>query len=331
MAWFRYAETANFRRLKEGIPVGNFVVRNGTQGYKVSVWQHDARVFLTDQVDAKLGEDKGMGIWVQLGPKFIIQHTNNLHLAVKELLEGIGISGDYPINITRIDIAVDLPGVSMKDQDLNIWRFGWVGRSKLSAVYFNSRSGELETINIGSRQSAVFLRIYNKFAQAVKEGDIDYWWDVWGENLGEVTRVEWEIKPNEGGFVYERDFNTFNGFSVVELLNYLVNWGKLCIPNDSDSNNRRWKEAPFWEQLKKVVYEWANEINWPTSRKGKEFHGISEAYAKFVSGTLSGAMARFSEESPSIIRMIEGLEKYGEGFDVINKKADRKRAIYSRL
>lgn len=329
--WYRYAEKAAYRKLKQGIPVGDFVVRNGTQGYKVSVWQHDARIFLTDQVDDKLGDGNGMGIWVQLGPKFLIHHANNLQHAVRELLSGIGINSDYPISITRLDIALDIPDVSMQDQDINSWRYGWVGRSKMSANFFNSRTGALETINIGSRASAVFLRIYDKLAQAIKEGDIEYWWDAWKCFPKQVTRIEWEIKPTGGGFTMLKDFYTFNGFPVIELLNYLLKWGRLCIPNPDDSNNRRWKEDPFWKNVRTIVNEWSDGVDWLTSRKGKEFHGVSEKYVKQVSGTFSGAMARLGKDSPDMISMFDEMARYGESLDVINKKAVEKAAVYSKL
>ncbi len=67
-SWYRHAEGIEYRKLKEGIQHGDFVVRNGASCYKFSLWQHDARIFLTDQVDEKVGEGNGSGIrfsWVQ--------------------------------------------------------------------------------------------------------------------------------------------------------------------------------------------------------------------------------------------------------------------------
>jgi hypothetical protein len=72
--WFQQIEGIDYRMLKEGIASGDFVIRNGSSCYKYSLWQHDARIFLTDQVDEKVGDGNGSGVWVQLGPKFIIQH-----------------------------------------------------------------------------------------------------------------------------------------------------------------------------------------------------------------------------------------------------------------
>jgi hypothetical protein len=330
--WAKFAEGIEHRKLKEGIVVGDFVLRNGASCYKFSVWQSDARVFLTDQVDEKVGEGRGSGIWVQLGPKFLIEHANSLESAVSNLLYEIGVEGEYPIRVSRLDIAMDLFGVSMKDQEITLWQDGWVGRSKVSGVFYNSRTGDLETIYVGSRKSAVFLRVYDKIAQANKEGDIKYWIDVWKGFQGEVTRVEWQVQPGEGNFQEDiRDFSQLNGFAIRELLNYLLNWGRLCIPDLRDSNNRRWKDTPFWKNVRKMAEVWSDGVDWPTSRLGKQFHPISGAYVKFVSGTIAGAAARLSEKEPSIMGLFERLNEFGEDTKKITKKAKEKAEVFSRL
>jgi hypothetical protein len=89
--------------------------------------------------------------------------------------------------------------------------------------------------------------------------------------------------------------------------------------------------AKFWKIVVEVTQDWVVGINWPISRKGKEFKGVSEEYIKFVGGTVAGAMARMDHESPSLFNMLEGMEKRGMGLKEIQKKADEKAAIYSRL
>jgi hypothetical protein len=317
--------------LKEGIASGDFVVRGGASCYKVSVWQHDARIFFTDQVDDKVGKDKGAGIWVQLGSKFLIHHLGNLQKAVKELLAAVGVVGEYPIKINRLDVAIDLFGVNMQKQDLNLWRAGWVGRSKVSADFFNSCTGSLETINIGTRGSSIFLRIYDKQAQAIKEGDIDYWLDVWNCSPSAVTRVEWELKPKQGGFPMDlQDFSLLTGFSVRELLKYLIDWGRLCTPNSADSNNRRWEDASFWQAARALVTQFSAD-DFPISRHGKEFHGVSDAYIKFLSGTISGGMARLASQEPDLYTLFDALSNKGHDLKAIRDKAIEKAAIYSKL
>lgn len=327
--WKPHVEGVPHRKLKEGVAVGDFVLKNGASGYKFSIWQHDARAYITPEVDEKLGDGKGMGIWLQLGPKFLIHHARALKPAVNEFLEKIGVNGEYETRITRIDIAIDLFNVKLANQDINLWHEGWVGRSKVSAHHFNSRTGELETINIGSRKSAVYVRVYDKIAQAIKEGDIVYWFDVWGGSKENLTRIEWEVNPREGNFSDNlQDFSKFDGFAVRELLNYLLDWGRLCVPDETDSNRNRWQDVQLWAGVRKVAEKWSHGVDWPTSRYGKEFRPVSEAYARFVSGVISGAQARFGKNEPSFGDMLEGLEKYGETHKVIQSKAQAK---YKRL
>lgn len=330
--WYRFAKDADRHVLKRGIVAGDFVVRSGGAGYKFSLWQHDARFYLTDETDEKRGEGNGMGIRIQLGPKFLLQHITELVPIILDLLSDIGIKKQWPIHITRLDLAVDMFNTAMVDQSLKDWQENWVGRSKVSGVYFNSRTGDLETINIGSRTSAIYLRIYDKIAQAIKEGDAIYWLDVWEKSsLGEVTRVEWEIKPKKGNFSSDLvDFYKFNGFSRRELMNYLLEWGRLGIP-ENDVNRSRWKSAPFWKVIEEIKDEWALGVYWPTSRLGKEFKGISEAYIKQLSGSISGGMARLGGEEQGLIEMIDKMAEYGENLKRIKEKAKIKADIYQKL
>lgn len=331
--WYPYIKDWDSRTVKQGRVINDHVVKGGASGYRVSVWFHDARVYLTDQVDEKCGEGMGMGVWVQLGPKFLLEHINNLHEAVKVLLFGVGITKDiYPITISRLDLAVDLLGGSMQDQDIQFWSDGWVGRSKVSGVFYNSRTGRLETIYVGSRKSPVFLRIYDKLAQSIAEGDYEYWKDVWKGYTGGVMRIEWEVKPKDGNFSDDlKDFEKFNGFSIRELANYLLDWGRLCIPDFEETNRTRWEDSELWENLRGVVAEWSKDVSWPTSRYGKEFHGVSDAYIKFVSGTISGAMARLGLKDPTIYTLFEGLDNNGEPLEKITQKAKKKAEIIKRL
>jgi hypothetical protein len=331
--WYRVIKNFDSRVTRLGIPEGDFVVRGGTQGYLASVWRHDIRAYLTDRVDEKIGDGMGMGIWMQIGPKFLLDHPPGVELrkAVRDFLKDLGVKKDWPIRITRIDVAVDLFGVAISDQSVELWRQGWVGRAGVSSTYFNSESRLLETVNIGSRESAIFLRIYDKVAQAESEGDIDYWWDVWDGYSGPLTRVEWEVKPKKGGFFDIEDFSTLCEWKVVELLNKLVEWGRLCIPNPSDSNNRRWEIAEFWKLLLSVSEEWADGITWPTSRIGKTFKGVNESYMRGLAGQISTGMARLAPERPSLYNMLDELDQHGLGLVKIQKDADSKAEIFKRV
>ena len=330
--WYDLVVNVDSRKLKEGIVEGDFVIRNGACGYKVSLWNHDARIYLTDQTDDKCGDGQGMGIWIQLGPKFILENKYDLQTAVIEFLEKAGIKNKYPISITRLDVAIDLFDMSMKDQNINKWYSDWVGRSKVSAIFTNSRTGNLETIYIGSRRSPIYLRMYDKVAQSINDGDYLYWRDVWGGFEGAVTRIEWEIKPKDGNFQEDiHDFFLFDGVTLRELVNYLIDWGRLCDENPNDSNRRRWPDSKLWSDLRELVRTLNEKVESSVTRYGKDFHDVSPKYLQFVVGTLSGAIARLNENDPSFIGFYSELEKKGVSLDFINQKAKKKAEIYKRL
>ena len=83
---------------------------------------------------------------------------------------------------------------------------------------------------------------------------------------------------------------------------------------------------------REVAREFSEGVNWPTSRYGKHYHGVSEAYVKFLAGAVSGGMARFGlEQEPNMVRLIEGLEKNGHSLEAVQRDAKRKAAIIARL
>ena len=272
-----------------------------------------------------------MGIWIQLGPKFLLDNITNLHKEVYRFLFYLGVEEAYPLSVSRIDLAIDFLGMAMIDQNVTDWIEGWVGRSKLSKVIYNSRTGDLESLYVGSRKSPIYLRIYDKVAQAKEEGDYQYWLDVWKGFDGPVTRIEWEVKPKDGNFSKTITvFHEFGQTEVITLINYLMDWGRLCIPNPSDSNRNRWEEHELWKMIRRLIKKWQNGIDWPTSRYGKEFQGVSERYVKFLSGTLSGGMAKLNPHNPSLMGLLEGLDGAGEDIKKIQHIAKLKAEVVKR-
>ena len=329
--WNLYVEGVDHRKLKQGIPVNDFLITTGASGYKISLRRHDARVFLTPDVDDKRGEGKGMGIWVQLGPKYLAENFNRLQSSVWSLLREIGLKGKYPTRITRVDLALDLFGVSMQEQNLDDWKQGWVGRSKVSAQYFNSRTGDLETINIGSRKSSVFLRVYDKIAQSIKDDDLFFWFEVWKQKPEKVTRIEWEVKPNKGNFDNTvLDFSTFAGFTAYELMNYLLDWGRLCVPIENDTNRNRWPESELWKQARKVATQWTHDLG-KVSRVKQDVKPWSEAYATQLVGMIAGGMARSNPDVPNIEDVFHKLQQMGFGYNTITQKAYEKATVLKLL
>jgi len=301
-------EGVSSRERIEGISFGEYLIRGGGNGYKVSVWCGDARAYLTDEVDSKRGDGKGMGIHLQLGPKFLRKYKDDLYKAVIHFLRNLGIRKEYPMRISRIDLAVDLVGISLNEVKVLDWQEGWVGHSSKFSFYTERRN--METINIGSRISTIYLRIYDKKLQARSEGDLDYWQAVWGDTQAPVTRVEWEVKTIAACFLALEDFKEFDGVRLRQLANYLLTWGRLAIRSDEDGNKTRWKTHPFWIEVEKVVKNWIGNTEGVLSREVKMVQ-FSEGYANSLAGNITGGMARACPDDPTIDAMFGALEEFG--------------------
>jgi hypothetical protein len=126
------------------------------------------------------------------------------------------------------------------------------------------------------------------------------------------------------------DFWKLRSKKIAELLNYLVAWGRLCVLNPNDSNKRRWELVEFWEIVTSAADVWDDGIYWPTSRRSKEFKGVSEEYIRGVAGTVSGAMARLNPEKPTLFSMLDEMDEYGSGLEEIQKDAEKKADVFSR-
>ncbi len=175
------------------------------------------------------------------------------------------------------------------------------------------------------------MRIYDKRAQAIKDNDFLFWLDVWGGVNEEVTRVEWEVKPSDGNFGFDlQDFSQFNGFTARELLNYLIDWGRLAEADSQDTNRNRWPDSEFWQGIREVSAQWADGVDWPITRFRHTMKPLSEAYVTQAAGVLSGAMARCNPDNPNLMDMLEEFKHFHNGLETLKHKARAKSEIIKR-
>ncbi|MCD4751633.1 MAG: replication initiation factor domain-containing protein [Anaerolineaceae bacterium] len=296
--WARHVIGVDHRTLKLGINYAKVVIRTGGSGYKLSVWRGDIRAFLTPDTDDNRGIGKGMGIWVQLGPKFILANAGNIQKGVLEFLDLIGVVGEYEISITRLDLAVDVLGLDTRTLKHEEFLLGWVGRSQLRNTH--TEECEVTGLEIGSRRSAVFLRIYDKVRQAAKIGELDYWFNIWGKPYGSVTRFEWQISPKKGNFQENlTNFYKLDNESIMQLMDYLMVWGRLAVPNENCQVKSRWLDAPLWEELRMAIKKWNPENLEPLKRIDTPSSKFTLEFANQFAGNLTGAMARANPEDPN--------------------------------
>ncbi|MDK3160764.1 hypothetical protein QPK87_30025 [Kamptonema cortianum] len=336
------------RRLHVGIPADDYVIRKGSLGYKLSVWDGDARIYITDRVEAALADTsaagQGMGVMLQLGPRWLVRFGDalsperlRLNVFAQLALFGIRNADQYPARINRLDIALDVVGLALNTFSIDEWRRGWVGYASQKMFHDSSLTGQLEGFSIGSSSGAVRFKVYDKAAQSIKIHESRFWRSVWNvadDDPVDVARFEWSIKPFQGHFTnlrYLADF-TFEGF--LDLLNYAsIKWGRLCVPSPDDSNQTRWPMAPLWLHIRQMIDEWSLNYDGIARRDYDLRPDLNDSYLKTVTGWVGGLMARLGIENKddrpaSIFDALTHLES--SGFTIL-ERAQQKWAVLSRL
>lgn len=331
--------------LYQGVPCGDFLVRSGALGYSLSVWDGDARLFMTDRVADNGG--RGMGLMLQLGPKWLTQFGEIVacerlrsNIEGQLLLFGVKEPFRYPARVNRLDIAADVLGLPIAGFSIDEWRAQWVGYGKVSNVYFSRRTGVLEGLAVGSSTGAVRFKAYDKVAESRKRQTGAFWRAVWGvgaDDAVDVTRFEWTFKCYQGRFQGLQYLSEMTFEGVLELLNYAtLRWGRLCVPQ-ADTNSSRWPLAPLWADLRALIDAWAWDYSGIARRVHERTADLTYAYKKNLLGHLAGLQARVSlawgKDTPvSVDAALEYLRESGDlTAEGMYRKADSKLQVLSRL
>ena len=151
--------------------------------------------------------------------------------------------------ITRLDIAFDdllglLDVQHMYEKLLSgavTTRFRKVARVQGAAVGENRKIGD--TLNIGSRSSQAFVRIYDKKAEQEYRG-IDV------SEIGSWTRVELELKKEKAhmfsGLLARSSTSKDNGTAGEMSVNLLYGLLDFKVVDQNDDNKTRWATSGWW-------------------------------------------------------------------------------------
>lgn len=336
------------KRLYGGVVVGDVLVRRGAHGYKLSLWDGDARLYVTDRVDEALvatrSVGQGMGVMLQLGPKWLLSHSDirsseEFIADVWQRFSEFGIHNPsrYQARLNRIDIALDVIGLSVADFSVDDWRNQWVGYASKKTFFDSAITGKLEGLSIGSSGGAIRFKVYDKVAQSEEIGTSRFWrsvWDVDENDEIDVARFEWTIKAYQAGFSSMRYLKEFTFDGLVELLNYAsLNWGKLSLPQTSDTNQSRWPMAPLWVEIRHLIEEWTAGHR-GIARRDYEFGTeITPAYVRAFTGWVAGLMARTGVQlkMKRAASLSEALNYVLAISSPIEPKAEQKYAVLSKL
>lgn len=327
--YFAYSIEGHEKELRNGVPVQvsgcDVLVKPGANGYKLSVWRGDARAYFTDQTeDNRPGN--GMGVYLQLGPGYLSTFGNDWIKAVWAFADLFGIvQGSVKAKVNRFDFALDLLGLPLGQLSADDFLRGWVGRSKKSAFF--CERGQLQTVGVGSRGNGIYLRMYDKKAEAMSEGDWPKWVERWDGWQGDVTRVEWEVRPHDAGFGDVELLEGLTADNLHKLANYLADWWRLAQPS-SDTNRTRWKDSEFWAQVRAGLYAFADGTGHTLKRASKKIAGLSLQYVRYVVGAVTGAMARCSDRGDKLGAVLRVLADTGAPLRNLKEHARSKAVIY---
>lgn len=146
-----------------------------------------------------------------------------------------GILKSHDGHLTRLDVAIDdrsgaldlqVVEAALKDRH---WRGQWTGGRVIDG--FGADKGR--TIYLGSRQSNVMCRIYDKAVEQDQGGD------SW-------VRVELELKRSHANSVLATiAYGAPLGETIAGILRA---YHLFLTPSDTDSNRGRWDVAPWWDK-----------------------------------------------------------------------------------
>jgi hypothetical protein len=350
--WASGAVDLNDPELYQGIPYQDMIVRRGGNGYKLSVWDGDARLYLTDRVNDQLegtsAEGQGMGVMLQLGPKWLHQYGKAFapkalreNVAAQLILFGLKDPGQYPMRINRMDIALDVLGWDVSRFSLDLWRNNWVGYAKPRHFHFAPRTGQLTGFSVGSYKGNIRFKVYDKVLESEQSGTSRFWRSVWGvgeDDLIDVARCEWSIRCHQARFTnlrYLAEY-TFEGF--MGLLNYVsLTWGSLRIPQeDNRANKARWPLHPLWVELRSFIDDYSFGYERFVRPAYALDPDINADYLDALAGWLASFQARDGVEKgkdgpSSLAAALSRLVQEGYTIEDIMERAWKKWRVFSRL
>lgn len=202
-----------------GLSHVNWTLTKGARGYQ------DRKYFGSISVHYHGRED--MGVWVEMSGQGCRTFETMSSVGWERLFVFIRDSG---LKITRLDVAYDdHTGVLPMREIINDTQNGmYVSRSDYWETVLSSKGA---TVQIGSPQSEILIRIYDKAAERKCEPGT-HW-----------IRCEIQMRDSRAVQFTKLQLPIGQAFSGV-LLNYL----RYVEPAD-DGNKWRWPMRPYWEDL----------------------------------------------------------------------------------
>ena len=213
----------------------------------------------------------------------------SLNISLLDILRQL--NENYTINITRLDIAMDIfENKTLLKSIVEAYNSdNYRSKAKSSNIIIskdsNGRIGT--TINFGSRQSAVLIRIYDKAA----ESDMEVNW----------VRIEIECKDKKYN---KKIINNINNLGLAATYKAIIN-NYLAFLEYRDANISRSKTAKWWNKIIDSI----DKIKLYEAPKAKTLDEIKRWLINQTSASFATVLQ--SEQSRSFIdeMLVEGTRK----------------------
>lgn len=174
------------------------------------------------------GHSENMGILLEMsgqGCRTFETFGNGNYESLFTILE----DEPHDVKLTRLDVAYDdFEGLLDLDKIQNALRLGdYTCRSTKYNCQYGSNG---QSVEIGSKKSDLFIRIYDKAQERGRADEIDHW-----------VRFELQMRDNHAlNFVKSSGDIGYKFYGVVN--NYI----RFLEHNDEDENKSRWDSADWW-------------------------------------------------------------------------------------
>ncbi|MAT13857.1 MAG: hypothetical protein CMJ46_01140 [Planctomyces sp.] len=203
--------------------------------------------------------------------------------AVNRVVNQIESFGGKVVRIkpSRADLAADflIPG----GMDLEFLLAHRIPRNMLNSHHMNG--DKLETFYLGSPDSPIRLRVYDKAVETLKHSHKLWFLDIWQvDECRDIWRVEFQLRRTA---LKEMSVDSIDDLEsrIGGMWKYLTeNWCSLRLPDNA--NTARRSVHPLWREVQNAASIFGKAVN--VERARSEAGMDSEWYVSHIAGCLPG-------------------------------------------
>lgn len=213
------------------------------------------------------------------------------------------------VKIGRVDMACHTDLINLDIKDLERFK----GKYRKQSIFLDDR--KLNTINFGSRESGIYLRIYNKSLEIKTDKKKEWFKELWevynADKNKDIWNVEFELKRE-----YLRDIGINNFSDLYERINsvwrYLTEKWIVYVKKD----NKRIERCSIRNEWLEIQKAFDNYEDKPIIKREKQLNYEASAMIPQIIGCVVSYGARLGVDDIEYVFDV----LYGEGEKYLKKK-----------